>query len=436
MELNEKLDKKYNNDKKAYQKTQRLSQNIKDLEQQLKMLTRAIEDAKIKQMRAKEDGDTSLEKEAQAEIEAKGEEIKKGQTKLDKIKEVIEKNKSKVDGYIEELKKEPGFEEHVNSILEKRYNRQLAKALKEEQQVNTILDLCQKNPTLANNLRGMVRAQEELDKLNREIEPLDPEKDKDKLDEIYDKIGKLVSKKNSNMHAFMEYCTKKDVNVDREFLDRLISEKSFVHDKEGNIQVKTILDLCQKHPTLANNLWDMVRAQEKLDKLRKKIDTLDSDKDKDKLDKIQSEIDELVGKKNSNMNTFMAYCTKNDVNVDRKNLAKLISKKDFEHCKQEINVEKTLKNMSKGYKKRILAYQVAINRIPNAKISAKNEGELGDSNDSETQPTTKLDTLTSNPMQGTASKAQPPVPKFKWYEFRKRFNAEEKLKKKHKANQI
>ena len=334
MELNEKLDQKYNKDKEAYQKTQRLSQNIKDLEQQLKMLKRAIEDAKIKQIRAKEDGDTSLEKEAQAEIEAKGEEIKKVQEKLDKIKEVIEKNKSKVDGYIEELKKEPGFEEHVNSILEKRYNRQLAKALKEEQQVNTILDLCQNHPTLANNLRGMVRAQEELDKLNKEIEPLDPEKDKDKLDEIYDKIGKLVSKKNSNMHAFMEYCTKKDISVDREFLDRLISEKGFAHDKQGNI-----------------------------------------------------------------------------------------------------NIEKTLKNMSKGYKKRILAYQVAINRIPNAKISARNEEELGDSNESETQPTTKLDTLTSNPMQGTASKAQPPVPKFKWYEFRKRFNAWRERRKAEKETQ-
>ena len=334
MELNEKLDQKYNNDKKAYQKTQRLSQNKKDLEQQKKMLKRAIEDAERKQMRAKEDGDTSLEEEAQAEIEAKGEEIKKVQVKLDRIKEVIEKNKSKVDGYIEELKKEPGFEEHVNSILEKRYNRQLAKALKEEQQVNTILDLCQKHPTLANNLRGMIRAQEELDKLNKEIEPLDPEKDKDKLDEIYDKIGKLVSKKNSNMHAFMEYCTKKDISVDREFLDKLISEKGFAHDKQGNI-----------------------------------------------------------------------------------------------------NVEKTLKNMSKGYKKRILAYQVAINRIPNAKISARNEEELGDSNESETQPTTKLDRLTSEPIQGTASKAQPPVPKFKWYEFRKRFNAWRERRKAEKETQ-
>lgn len=334
MELNEQLDQKYNKDKKAYQKTQRLSQNIKDLEQQLKMLKREWEDAKIKQIRAKEDGETSLEKEAQAEIETKVEEAKKVQAKLDTIKEVIEKNKSKVDGYIEELKKEPGFEEHVNSILEKRYNRQLAKALKEEQQVNTILDLCQKHPTLANNLRGMVRAQEELDKLNKEIEPLDPEKDKDKLDKIQSKIEELVGKKNSNMDTFMAYCAKKDVNVDREFLDRLISEKGFAHDKQGNI-----------------------------------------------------------------------------------------------------NVEKTLKNMSKGYKKRVLAYQVAIGRIPNAKISERNEEELGDSNQSETQPTTKLDRLTSNPMQGTDSKTKPPVPKFKWYEFRKRFNAWRERRKVQKETQ-
>lgn len=298
MELNEQLDQNYNKDKEAYQKTQRLSQNVKDLEQQLKMLKREWEDARIKQIRAKEDGDASLEKEAQAEVEAKVEETKKAQAKLDKIKEVIERNKSKVDGYIEELKKEPGFEEHVNSILEKRYNRQLAKALKEEQQVNTILDLCQKHPTLANNLRGMVRAQEELDKLNKEIEPLDPEKDKDKLDEIQSKIDELVGKKNSNMDMFMSYCIKKDVDIDREFLDRLISEKGFAHDKQGNI-----------------------------------------------------------------------------------------------------NVEKTLKNMSKGYKKRVLAYQVAIGRIPNARMSARNEETLGDPEVAETQPTTKLERLTSDPMK-------------------------------------
>lgn len=331
MELNEQLDQKYNNDKKAYQKTQRLSQTIKDLEQQLKMLKREWEDAKIKQIRAKEDGETSLEKEAQAEIETKVEEAKKVQARLDTIKEVIEKNKSKVDGYIEELKKEPGFEEHVNSILEKRYNRQLAKALKEEQQVNTILDLCQKHPTLANNLRGMVRAQEELDKLNKEIEPLDPEKDKDKLDKIQSKIEELVGKKNSNMDTFMAYCAKKDVNVDREFLDRLISEKGFAHDKQGNI-----------------------------------------------------------------------------------------------------NVEKTLKNMSKGYKKRILAYQVAIGRIPNAKLSNINEKELGSGDSDNTQPIPP----TNNGEHTNNGDPKPPVPKFKWYEFRKRFNAwrERRKAEKEKGN--
>lgn len=333
MELNEQLDQNYNKDKKAYQKTQRLSQNVKDLEQQLKMLKREWEDAKIKQIRAKEDGDASLEKEAQTEIEAKVEEAKKAQAKLDTIKEVIEKNKSKVDGYIEELKKEPGFEEHVNSILEKRYNRQLAKALKEEQQVNTILDLCQKHPTLANNLRGMIRAQEELDKLDKEIQSLDAEKDKDRLDEIQSKIEELVGKKNSNMDMFMAYCAKKDVNVDREFLDKLISEKGFAHDKQGNI-----------------------------------------------------------------------------------------------------NVEKTLKNMSKGYQKRVLAYQVAIGKIPNARMSARNEEELGDPDVDENQVTTRLERLSSDHMQETEPKAQPPIPKFKWYEFRKRFNAWRERRKAEKEN--
>ena len=350
MELDEKLDKNYKKDREAYNKTQRLSQNIKDLEQQLKMLKRAIEDAERKQIRAKEDGETSVEEEAQTEIKSKVEETKKVQAKLDKIKEVIEKNKSKVDGYIEELKKEPGFEEHVNSILEKRYNRQLAKALKEEQQVNTILDLCQNHPTLANNLRGMVRAQEELDKLNKEIESLDPEKDKDKLDEIYDKIDELDSKKNLNMNTFMAYCTKNHVNVDKKFLEKLISEKSFAHNKLGNsnenkTQPTTKLDRLTSDPMQGTG----PKAQPPVSKFkwyefRKRFNAWRERRKAEKETETERDL---------------------DLNLD--------SDSDIPAEKGSINIEKTLKNMSKGYKKRILAYQATIDRIQNAKISAKNE---------------------------------------------------------------
>lgn len=327
MELNEKLNQDYNKDKKIYQKTQRLQATVKNLEQQLKILKREWQDAKLKETRAKEDGDVVTEKEAQAEAATKIKEIEEAQAKLNLIREVITKNKNKVDGYIQELKKDPEFEEHVNDILEKRYNRQLAKAIKEQNQVNTILDLCQKHPTLSNNLKGMISAQEELDKLNKEIETLDAEKDKDKLDEIKGKIDAAFGKKNKNMDLFMDFCTKNNLNIDREFLDNLVSEKGFAHDKQGNIKL-----------------------------------------------------------------------------------------------------EKTLKNISKGYEKRVLAYQVAISKVPGAKINEENHELLGEGpEEPETQDTqdtlatTVLKKLNADPMKhGGVRSSQPPAKKYKWWEFRKR----------------
>lgn len=327
MELNEKLNQDYNKDKKIYQKTQRLQATVKNLEQQLKILKREWQDAKLKETRAKEDGDVATEKEAQAEAATKIKEIEEAQAKLNLIREVITKNKNKVDGYIQELKKDPEFEEHVNDILEKRYNRQLAKAIKEQNQVNTILDLCQKHPTLSNNLKGMISAQEELDKLNKEIETLDAEKDKDKLDEIKGKIDAAFGKKNKNMDLFMDFCTKNNLNIDREFLDNLVSEKGFAHDKQGNIKL-----------------------------------------------------------------------------------------------------EKTLKNISKGYEKRVLAYQVAISKVPGAKINEENHELLGEGpEEPETQDTqdtlatTVLKKLNADPMKhGGVRSSQPPAKKYKWWEFRKR----------------
>lgn len=325
MELNEKLNQDYNKDKKIYQKTQRLQANVKNLEQQLKILKREWEDAKLKEVRAKEDGDVVTEKEAQAEAATKIKETQEVQAKLNLIREVIAKNKNKVDSYIQELKKDPEFEEHVNDILEKRYNRQLAKAIKEQNQVNTILDLCQKHPTLSNNLKGMISAQEELDKLNKEIETLDAEKDKDKLGEIKGKIDAAFGKKNKNMDLFMDFCTKNNLNVDREFLDNLISEKGFAHDKQGNIKL-----------------------------------------------------------------------------------------------------EKTLKNISKGYEKRVLAYQVAISKVPGAKINEENDKLLGNEPDKQdtqdTAQTTKLPKLNKDSMKHEGVREpEPPAKKYKWWEFRKRF---------------
>ena len=318
MELNEKLNRDYNKDKEGLKKAKRLENKVKELEQEFKMTIRGIQDAKIRIARAKEDGDKKAEKDAQTELETMNKKVESVKKKIENAKDFIKKSQAKVEGYIEELKKEPGFTEHVNGILEKRYNRKLARALKEEKQISAILDLCQKHPTLANNLRGMVRAQEELDRLTEEIDGLDLDKDETRLKEIKAKVDEFVTKKEQNMDLFMGYCSKNNIAVDREFLDNLISEKSFSHDKSGNI-----------------------------------------------------------------------------------------------------NINKTLKNLQKGYNRRILAYQNAITKIPNATLTEENKKSLGIVSQNVASNISNSTMTEEN--KGTSEIVPPPAKKYKWWEFRKRF---------------
>ena len=325
MELNEKVNNEYKSDKAAYQKLQKAQTVLQRMERQQILAKRKKQDAQIKLIRAQEDKNAEKIEEAKGEVEIAEKEEERVREAIQGLKTKLEDSKEKVDSYIEELKKDPEFETHINGILEKRYNRKLNKEIAELNQLNVIIDLCDKHPTLGNNLKGMIRAQEELESLKAEIEPLDPVKDKDKLDEIQEKITKAVEKKNLNLDMFMNHCSKNNINVSKDFLEKLVEENSFAHDKEGNIKL-----------------------------------------------------------------------------------------------------DKTLNNIAKGYNKRIKTYQKAIEKIPGAQLTVENGQALGiDPDPQGTQKTTVLQKLTSDPMSHVTQQtnsAQPPAKKFKWWQFKKRFD--------------
>ena len=325
MELNEKVNNEYKSDKAAYQKLQKAQTVLQRMERQQILAKRKKQDAQIKLIRAQEDKNAEKIEEAKGEVEIAEKEEERVREAIQGLKTKLEDSKEKVDSYIEELKKDPEFETHINGILEKRYNRKLNKEIAELNQLNVIIDLCDKHPTLGNNLKGMVRAQEELESLNAEIEPLDPVKDKDKLDKKKKKITKAVEKKNLNLDMFMNHCSKNNINVSKDFLEKLVEENSFAHDKEGNIKL-----------------------------------------------------------------------------------------------------DKTLNNIAKGYNKRIKTYQKAIEKIPGAQLTVENGQALGiDPDPQGTQKTTVLQKLTSDPMSHVTQQtnsAQPPAKKFKWWQFKKRFD--------------
>ena len=252
MELNEKLDKDYKKDKKVYEKVANFEKDIKQLKEDLKKETRAKEDAQIRKIRAHEDNNKAEEKIADDEIKEFDEKIKEIKEKVEKKQKAISSNKEKVDAYISELNKDPEFEAQMNYILEKKYNRARKKVMKEKEQIDLIIDLCTKHPILENNLKGMIHATEEhakikeqWKKIDEDLKKLDPIKDKDKIDQIQNieiptlasKEAEIKSKNNTNESAFMAFCQKNNVAIDKDILKRIIEEKRFAHNKEtGEIQ--------------------------------------------------------------------------------------------------------------------------------------------------------------------------------------------------------
>lgn len=314
MELNDKVNEEYKQDKVAYNKMQKAKSIVEKLAKDLKMAKREEQDAAIREIRAKEDNDKEGEKEAKLAKEAAQKKVEQIKTKIEKLQGKLQESHDKVDSYINELKKDPEFENHLNSILEKRYNRKLKAATQEKAQVENIIALCKAHPTLSNNLKGMIRAQEELEKLKEELEPLDIEKDKVKIEKISGEIRAMVTKKENNSNLFIAYCEKNNVNVSKEFLEKLVEEKGFARDKQGNIKL-----------------------------------------------------------------------------------------------------ESTLNNISKGYTKQIKSYQKAIEKVPNAKVFADNRVV-------KEEIQTPLSAISGGDLEKEET-SELPVPKFKWYEFRKRFNA-------------
>lgn len=303
MELNKEFNENYNKDKSAYQKLKGLKENLKKIENEIKSCTRLKEDFEKRKQRAIEDKDKNAEKIADNNIKLVDENLKKLKNNLEKSKNLLNINKQKVEGYLNELGNDSEFMIHVNSILEKRYNRKIKVVTAEKQQIDLIITLLDKHPQLQNNLKGMIRASEEITKLNEELKTLDPIKDKDRIDDVKKDLKVFNDKKVKNKDIFEKVCEKNNVNIDIKILEKIIKEKAFAHDKKTG----------------------------------------------------------------------------------------------------EIKLEKSLKNISKGYDKQINVYKKSIEKIPGAKVFENKEG--------------KEETSTETPVNNLPAKS------IKWWQFGKRFNA-------------
>ena len=242
MEINEKTNAQYLNKKNAFENVKKLQEKIDKLEKDLKLIKREIEDIETEKKRAEEDKDKNAIKSAESKLEIKKAEEEKLKEQANKMKEIIDTNREKVEKYFEEIEKEPELKAHVNKIMEKQYNRKLKKVKSEENNLKILQEAIKNNPIIANNLRGMIRAEEELTKYDEELKKLDPQKDSARIAQIKNtEIPTLLSKYEKNKDMLTKTFKEKDINISEKFIEDLVKNNKFSHftkvekDDKGNV---------------------------------------------------------------------------------------------------------------------------------------------------------------------------------------------------------
>lgn len=250
MELDDKnlkkINKTYNKDKAAYEKAKGLEASIKTYKEELKQHNRQKEDYQTEKKRAREDKDKTKEKLMDQLIEDVDDKIDDVKRNIKEIEQRIKQNKERVDSHINELNKDPEFQAHMNSILEKKYNRARNKSIKEKEQIDLIIEVCEKHPALEMNLKGMIRAakeirkiQEKQQKLEEDLKTLDPIKDDALINQIQnvempalENLRREFNDKGmKNEEAFIAFCKKNDIAIDRTYFKDLMVNGKFSHDK-------------------------------------------------------------------------------------------------------------------------------------------------------------------------------------------------------------
>ena len=251
-EMKDKMKKtndSYKKDKKAYEKLLNLKAVIKKDKIELKQMQRKKEDAEKSRDRAIEDKDKNAQKNAEAAMKLADEEIKRIKGNIAQSQLLLNNGKGKVDSYINELSQDPELKNQINYILKQRYTRAAKKEEKKKEQVDKLIEIFDKHPGVSNYFKGMIKAEEELKKIDAELKTLDPKSDAKRINEIQTmEIPTMSSKKSVNEKNFKEYCEKNNIEFDEKLLKELITEKSYKHDKEGNIKLdKTLKNISKSY---------------------------------------------------------------------------------------------------------------------------------------------------------------------------------------------
>lgn len=183
-------------------------------------------------------------------------EIAKIQVQAKVKKEKMDYLKESLNEKIQELMEDPEIKQHLEYIIRSQKERAIKKARNgieksqaKRSKLRTLQDEALKHTSLQNNLRGMIYATSQLNKLETALK--NPSLTPDQRVDIEDKINATKAKFEFNKDALFAYVKKSNMDIELSDLSGLLNQKPKM-DKNGHVDL-----------TLAfNKEFDDLKAQE------------------------------------------------------------------------------------------------------------------------------------------------------------------------------
>ncbi len=251
--------------------------NLSNVNEEYKMLKVEISESKIEYINVKDRLDDATQDlkileldlakanlmDDKDEARAIKEEITKVKAEIAKIqvqakvkKEKMDYLKESLNEKIQELMEDPEIKQHLEYIIRSQKERAIKKARNgieksqaKRSKLRTLQDEALKHTSLQNNLRGMIYATSQLNKLKTALK--NPSLTHDQRVDIEDKINATKAKFEFNKDALFAYVTKNNMDIELSDLSGLLNQKPKM-DKNGHVDL-----------TLAfNKEFDDLKAQE------------------------------------------------------------------------------------------------------------------------------------------------------------------------------
>lgn len=251
--------------------------NLSNVNEEYKMLKVEISKAKIEYINVKDRLDDASKDlkileldlakanlmDDKDEARAIKEEITKVKAEIAKIqvqakvkKEKMDYLKESLNEKIQELMEDPEIKQHLEYIIRSQKERAIKKARNgieksqaKRSKLRTLQDEALKHTSLQNNLRGMIYATSQLNKLETALK--NPSLTPDQRVDIEDKINATKAKFEFNKDALFAYVKKNNMDIELSDLSGLLNQKPKM-DKNGHVDL-----------TLAfNKEFDDLKAQE------------------------------------------------------------------------------------------------------------------------------------------------------------------------------